>query len=122
MTQIKIPKPLLILVIAYTACSLISLITMSSIYLSIILFAIVIGISARYSGALITLRFLVVLQVLIAAIVFMFLVVFSSIDIPESLKKISELSVAKLTAFYLFLAFQYFVAFSKKTRMYVERT
>ena len=122
MTQMKMPKNLLALIIIYTAYSLISLITMSSIYLSIILIAIVIGTSARYSGALIGLRLLVTLQISIAAILLMFLVVFSAIEIPESLKPFSELSGTEMTIFYLFLAFQCYVACSNKTRVYVERT
>ena len=122
MTRIKIPKPLLLLVIIYTAYSLLSLITMSSIYLPIILLAIVIGLSARYSGALIGLRVFVGIQIFIAAILLMYLVVYSAIEIPENLKTFSELSGAEITLFYLFLAFQCYAACSKKTRMYVERT
>jgi hypothetical protein len=122
MTLIDMPKPLLILVIVYTAYSLLSLMSLSNMYLSIILIAVVIGTSARFRCALIGLRIFVALQIFVAAILFMFLVIFSTIEIPKNLKQFNELSFAEISIFYLFLAFQFYVAYSKKTRMYVERT
>ncbi|GFD91080.1 hypothetical protein KUL152_33060 [Tenacibaculum sp. KUL152] len=122
MTLIDMPKPLLILVIVYTAYSLVSLMSFSNIYLSIILIAIVVGTSGRFRSALVGLRIFVALQIFIAAILIMFLVAFSTVEISQTFKQFNELSYAELSIFYLFLAFQCYVAYSRKTRMYVERT
>jgi hypothetical protein len=122
MTLIDMPKPLLILVIVYTAYSLVSLMSFSNMYLSIILISIVFGISGRFRSALVGLRIFVALQIFVAAILLMFLVAFSTVEISQTFKQFNELSYAELSIFYLFLAFQCYVSYSRKTRMYVERT
>lgn len=121
MRQSEMPKALLALVVIYTIYSLFSLITMSNIYASIIPISIAIGISSKFNGALVGLRIFVILQFALAGLYILNATVFTVLETPKAFKSDME-SAVTIAVLFALLAFQYYVAWSKEARLYVERT